>query len=457
MNIKHNTINQVYVIVIFLIGLFLSGYTLFTFSHFPIFPIIVLGLFATVAESLSVPIGDRYLSVSSAITLCGLIAYGPVGALVPSVLSILLRIKKDAETGKTKHIFNTPVKLTMANFAFLSISSVSCSLAYISLGGRVLDSSLLPASPSIDLVLAAISQQSVYILTAIFIEMLVNTLLFSGYLNTLGRGQILQEWAYDFFWSFAGLLVVGLIGVLITAFYLTYEWFVAMTIFAPLFLARYTFSLYSNLRVSYMDTVKSLSDAIEAKDQYTRGHSQRVQEYSAMIADELHFTPPQKEILQYSALLHDVGKIGVTEAILNKKGKLDTIEWDTIMQHPVMGARIIANVKYLKECVPIIKYHHKNYDGTGYPEVSSAEKVPFESYILGVADAYDAMTSKRLYREPFSQEKALAEIKRCTGTQFSPVVAEAFHKVMTKNQTPIQTHYIEKKTEQTFDSNAVSR
>ena len=206
-----------------------------------------------------------------------------------------------------------------------------------------------------------------------------------------------------------------------------------------------------------MDTVKSLSDAIEAKDQYTRGHSQRVQEYSAMIADELHFTPPQKEILQYSALLHDVGKIGVTEAILNKKGKLDTIEWDTIMQHPVMGARIIANVKYLKECVPIIKYHHKNYDGTGYPEVSSAEKVPFESYILGVADAYDAMTSKRLYREPFSQEKALAEIKRCTGTQFSPVVAEAFHKVMTKNQTPIQTHYIEKKTEQTFDSNAVSR
>lgn len=183
-----------------------------------------------------------------------------------------------------------------------------------------------------------------------------------------------------------------------------------------------------------MDTVKSLSDAIEAKDLYTRGHSQRVQEYSAMIAEELKYTPKQKEILQYAALLHDVGKIGVTETILNKPGKLDRDEFDCIKQHPELGARIISNVKYLKDCVPIIKYHHKYYDGSGYPEIGPDDKVPYDSYILGVADAFDAMTSKRQYREPFSHERALEEIRRCTGTQFEPSVAEAFLKALQKQQ-----------------------
>ena len=184
-----------------------------------------------------------------------------------------------------------------------------------------------------------------------------------------------------------------------------------------------------------MDTVKSLADAIEAKDHYTRGHSQRVQEYSALIADELKYTPKQKEVLQYAALLHDVGKIGVTETILNKPGKLDVDEFDTIKLHPEMGARIISNVKYLKECVPIIKFHHKYYDGSGYPDAGTDEKIPYESFILGVADAFDAMTSKRQYREPFTHDRAIEEIRRCAGTQFEPSVAEAFIKAMESQQT----------------------
>lgn len=189
-----------------------------------------------------------------------------------------------------------------------------------------------------------------------------------------------------------------------------------------------------------MDTVKSLSDAIEAKDHYTRGHSQRVQEYSALIADELKYTPRQKEILQYAALLHDVGKIGVTETILNKPGKLDELEFDSIKQHPELGARIISNVKYLKDCVPIIKYHHKYFDGSGYPELASNEKIPYESYILGVADAFDAMTSKRQYREPYTLDRAIEEIQRCSGTQFEPSVAEAFISAFKKQQARSAIH-----------------
>lgn len=181
-----------------------------------------------------------------------------------------------------------------------------------------------------------------------------------------------------------------------------------------------------------MDTVKTLSNAIEAKDEYTRGHTERVHEYSALIAEELKYTPRQKEVLQYAALLHDVGKIGVGEAILNKPGRLDEIEFDAIKQHPVLGAKIIENVKYLKECVPIVKYHHKYFDGSGYPEVDENESVPFESRILSVADAYDAMTSKRIYRKPFTHDRAVEELIRFRGTQFDPKVVDAFVKAMAK-------------------------
>ncbi len=204
-----------------------------------------------------------------------------------------------------------------------------------------------------------------------------------------------------------------------------------------------------------MDTVKSLSDAIEAKDHYTRGHSQRVQEYSALIADELKSTPKQKEILQYAALLPDVGKIGVTETILNKPGKLDELEFDSIKQHPEMGARIISNVKYLKECVPIIKYHHKYYDGSGYPDITKDEKIPYESYILGVADAFDAMTSKRQYREPYTLDRAIEEIRRCSGTQFEPSVAEAFINAFTKQQAKANAQTLPTRRKRRGSSGAV--
>ncbi len=431
--------NSAYIFISFAVSLLVLVLITYTSDTHPIWEILVLALFATIAESLSVSIGERTISVSSAITLCALLAHGPIAAIWVSLLSILFRVSKSGTTQKPMHIFTMPIKSTLMNASMYILSSAAAAITYVKCGGLIISDMHLGQNPSITQIMTSLSTQAGFILLAIFSEMIVNTLLFAGYLHTSNRGQFLQEWAHDFFWSFAGLLVVGLMGVLITAFYISFNWFVVMIIFSLLFLARYTFSLYNNLRVSYMDTVKSLSDAIEAKDLYTRGHSQRVFEYSALIAEELRYTPRQKEILQYSALLHDVGKIGVTEVILNKPGKLNTEEFDSIKQHPVLGARIISNVKYLKECVPIIKYHHKYYDGSGYPDLTPDEKVPYESYILGVADAYDAMTSKRQYRNPFTQEQALAEIVRCTGTQFEPSVARAFLKAIAK-QPVVQEH-----------------
>ncbi len=432
--------NSIYIVVISLLGMLTIVSSFLATERYFIVAIIVLSFFAVAAESLSVTVIGKSISVSSAIILCGLMSYGPFVAISASAFSILLRVRYDPETGRLHHLFNTHIKKTVFNTSMYILSSASASYAYILLGGQTLFELTRIMSGDLSAILSFISQQSLFIIIAIFADILTNTLMMAGYFHTSGRGQLLQEWIHDFFWSFAGLIVVGLLGVLLTAFYLSYGWFVVLIFFAPLFLARYTFSLYSNLRVSYMDTVKSLSDAIEAKDLYTRGHSQRVQEYSELIAEELRFTPKQREVLQYAALLHDVGKIGVAEVILNKPGKLDHDEFDSIKQHPVLGARIISNVKYLKDCVPIIKYHHKYFDGSGYPELSADEKIPYEAYILSVADAYDAMTSQRQYRDPFTQERALQEIEECAGTQFDPSVASAFLKAMSKQSEKESAH-----------------
>ena len=427
--------NRIFTLFLSIGALSLLAISFSSLMELQIIHILVLSIFAAITESLSVRMKDgKTLSVSSAIILCALIAYGAVAAIWVSLLSSLLKVMRDEEQGTYIHIFNRRIEHSLFSASMYVITSAASSFTYTILGGYVFSSAPLNATPEIAALFTVLSRQAFVIIVTIFVDMLVNTLIVAGYCHTIGKGKLLQEWAYDFFWSYIGLLFVGLIGVLFTSFYICYGWFIALIVFAPLFLARYTFSLYSNLRVSYMDTVKSLSDAIEAKDHYTRGHSQRVQEYSALIADELKYTPKQKEILQYAALLHDVGKIGVTETILNKPGKLDEQEFDSIRQHPEMGARIISNVKYLKECVPIIKYHHKYYDGSGYPEVTNDEKIPYESYILGVADAFDAMTSKRQYREPYTLDRAIEEIRRCSGTQFEPSVADAFISAFTKQQ-----------------------
>lgn len=448
-------VNRLIIYATFLLSVFVLYITTISSAEIPIKEILTLVLFATLAESVSIDIGNKTLSVSSAITLCALISYGPIASVWTSVLSILFRVRKNQVTGKIAHTLNMSIFSTLGNVAMYTLSSAGAAWVYLLFGGKTLSPLSGVINYTFAIAVSDISRYSLILIAAIFTEMLINTLLCATYLHTSGRGQLLHEWINDFFWSFAGLLFVGLMGVLLTAFYLSYGWFMVLVCFAPLFLARYTFSLYSNLRVSYMDTVKSLSDAIEAKDHYTRGHSQRVQEYSALIADELKYTPKQKEILQYAALLHDVGKIGVTETILNKPGKLDELEFDSIKQHPEMGARIISNVKYLKECVPIIKYHHKYYDGSGYPDITKDEKIPYESYILGVADAFDAMTSKRQYREPYTLDRAIEEIRRCSGTQFEPSVAEAFINAFTKQQAKANAQTLPTRRKRRGSSGAV--
>lgn len=176
------------------------------------------------------------------------------------------------------------------------------------------------------------------------------------------------------------------------------------------------------------NTVVILTQTIEAKDPYTRGHSLRVSEYSVAIGEKLGLDKHSLQILRLGSLLHDIGKIGVARAILNKPGKLSTEEYDRIKKHIEIGEQILQNVEYFKPILPLITNHHRWYDGKGYPEESKGSDLLFESQILSVADVYDALTSDRPYRDAMSTETALSELKNISGTQLSPSIVGIFIK-----------------------------
>jgi putative two-component system response regulator len=185
-------------------------------------------------------------------------------------------------------------------------------------------------------------------------------------------------------------------------------------------------SAYFDLQQMSLDVVRSLALALDARDHYTRGHSEWVAKYSVQIAKTMNCSEQDLEKLELAALLHDVGKIGVKDSILRKPAKLTQEEFAAVQRHPLSSAEIIQPVAYLRELVPAVRHHHERFDGKGYPDGLTGESIPFSARILTVADSFEAMTSDRPYRKALSFEKAMAEIRRCRGTQFDPAIVDAF-------------------------------
>lgn len=184
--------------------------------------------------------------------------------------------------------------------------------------------------------------------------------------------------------------------------------------------------LFNNLEKAYLDTLSALTNAIDAKDSYTRGHSDRVTELSVRLAKEAKLDNSDLEKIRLGGMLHDIGKIGIPESILNKPGRLDDQEFEVIKSHPVLGVSILGSVEFLQNVVPIIKHHHERYDGRGYPDKLNGAEIPYLARIVSIADTYDAMTTNRPYRKALTIEESLREIERCKGTQFDPELADLF-------------------------------
>ncbi len=183
---------------------------------------------------------------------------------------------------------------------------------------------------------------------------------------------------------------------------------------------------YRFLKKSHLDSVKVLAEAIDAKDPYTRGHSDRVKRMSLAIAKKMGFQEERLENLEYGALLHDIGKIGIKDEILQKQGPLSDGEYEYIREHPLIGVKIIEGVEFFKDKIPMIRHHHEHYDGNGYPDGLAGSAIPLEARIISLPDAYDAMTSARPHRGVMPLQDVLDELERFKGQQFDPEVLEIF-------------------------------
>ena len=180
------------------------------------------------------------------------------------------------------------------------------------------------------------------------------------------------------------------------------------------------------LEKAYLDNIETLRFTVEAKDTYTRGHSDRVSEYSVLIGKKLGLSEEDLKTLRVGGLFHDIGKIGVPDNILLKESKLTDEEYNEIKKHPSIGAHILSSATIFQDIIPIVKHHHERYDGNGYPDHLKGEDIPYLARIAAVADSFDAMTSKRTYRDSLPIDVVISEFKRCKGTQFDPNLADLF-------------------------------
>jgi len=180
------------------------------------------------------------------------------------------------------------------------------------------------------------------------------------------------------------------------------------------------------LETAHFDTIKALAGALESKDFYTRHHSDRTVVHAELTGRQLGLSPQERLHVRYAAILHDIGKIGIPEVILNKPARLTEEEYELMKRHPIIGAAIVEHVAFLRPVIPLIRHDHERWDGCGYPDGLSGEAIPLGARIIAVVDAYDAMAIDRIYRKAPGHEFALRELRRCAGTQFDPAVVEAF-------------------------------
>src|SRR6202040_33094 len=204
--------------------------------------------------------------------------------------------------------------------------------------------------------------------------------------------------------------------------------------------------LFGDLPPALIDTVTSLALAIDSKDHYTQGHSQKVAAYAALIADSLGLKEEEIGEIRLGALLHDIGKVGIPEEILGKRGPLNPEEWEKMKEHVLYGDRMLEPLPTISRIRNMVCHHHEMFDGSGYPHGLAGEKIPVGSRIIAIADAYDTITSERIYKKARTPAAAFAELERCAGSQFDPELVQLFieaaqhfpHQVLEDNDMPAQ-------------------
>ncbi|MET8077162.1 HD-GYP domain-containing protein [Streptomyces sp. NPDC005303] len=263
---------------------------------------------------------------------------------------------------------------------------------------------------------------------------LVLSLLDGGILALAERIPVRRAWRGLFLRSLAPVLVHGLAGLMMAVLWRSpYGPVAALLVLLPMFVSWWVFAQYHRERAAHQATIRALVQAVDIKDEYTRGHSERVGQASMMIARELGMDDARTEVLRFAGILHDVGKLGVPTRLLRKDGPLTPEERRVIELHPEYGHEMVRGISFLGEARAAVLHHHERLDGSGYPYGLMGSQIPESARVVAVADAFDAMTSTRSYRRARPVGAALEELERCAGSQFDPRMVTALVRALSRH------------------------
>ena len=371
--------------------------------------VIVLGILVIISESTATQLRRGRLTwlPSSAAMLASVVLAGPIGAaLVGACTALGLRRGPSV----LQRVFNT---------AMYALSAYLAGHAYLALGGKIgpPDADSFPGiiGPFVGAALVLVVANHGLLAVILWLTSdRSRTSAGAGAGVGLSARLLLSDLGYAAF------------GLLIAALWSVVGPFAPLLVLIPLFVARWTVAQFAEQQRAYEATVGALCQAVETKDFYTRGHSDRVSRGSVMIAREIGMRGERVEAIRYAGMLHDVGKLGVPTRVLQKTGKLTEEEYAAIQLHPMRGLDIVREIGFLDEALAGIMHHHERIDGRGYPMGLAGDEIPEFARVLAVADAFDSMTSNRSYRGARPVEEAVAELRKWSGTQFDPAFVDAF-------------------------------
>ena len=376
--------------------------------------VIFMALLIAIGEASPVVLPNSLgtVSVSLPISYTVAVLYGAEAGIWAAALGTL---RKQDLTGKIKP------KYVLFNRAMIAISMYSFSHIYPAMKGTYgtmeFPQGLLP------------------FIVAACVYTFVNAIVATGWWSLHFSQGFWAVWRSNIRWGLPNMMALVPVGVvMVLAVQGGDRPWLLILFYLPIMVSKYSLDKYMELRSAYREMAVALSNAIDARDSYTRGHSERVADYAAQLAAALKLPEDQIDTIKYVGLLHDVGKVGIRDAIMKKQGTFTLDEYEEMKSHASLGADMLAGLKFLGKGQDWVLYHHERWDGHGFPKGLSGQEIPLEARILACADSFDAMTTDRPYKAKMDLDAAKRELQRCSGTQFDPKVVEAMVKVIAKIQ-----------------------
>lgn len=402
--------------------LLLRNYEYMDWTKASVLNIAFFSLLIAMTESFTVSFKSMSFSTTFAMELAAYLIFGPVVAILAVILGFSMRVLKIGDK-KYQHLLNTPIYGTVFNFCVLIQPIMVGNYVYMNMGGSFIFGK---GNMLIDFFQVVVFS---------FICFFVNLLLISILMAITTKRNLVYLFFSNVKLGLLNFIIMVPFGLGLTFMYNQMSYFGVLLLLFPVMLVRFTFSLYIDAKTQFIQTVDSLMRAVEARDKYTEGHSQRVAKIVEMIAREMKLGEFKIEMLNIASMMHDVGKIGVDDSILNKPGKLTDDEFCAIKRHPEIGYNILKDVKNLEGVIDLVRHHHERYDGRGYPDGKGKDDLSIDVFIVQLADAVDAMATDRPYRKALTEKDIMFEIHKYSGTQFHPAVVEAYVNAVKKRES----------------------